>query len=251
MVSKFYAIKDGKSVKTATVVSTGFALIIGCGAYFIGSLARLILTAADNVPMTAAGGVDFDAIIPTMLVTALGDVNLFTTIILAVILLLLLSASMSTLASVVLTSASAISVDLIPVVKKDYHPKHQMGLTRGLCLLFVVLSFLFATMNISIIVNIMSFSWGVVSGCFIGPYIWGVYSKRITKAGAWSGMICGLLAVGIPTAVISIIDGFPAAAALAPEMGVFAMALSIIVTPVVSIFTKQFDKKHLETVFKA
>ncbi|HIU48271.1 MAG TPA: sodium:solute symporter [Candidatus Avimonoglobus intestinipullorum] len=251
MVSKFYAIKDGKSVKTATVVSTGFALIIGCGAYFIGSLARLILTAADNVPMTAAGGVDFDAVIPTMLVTALGDVNLFTTIILAVILLLLLSASMSTLASVVLTSASAISVDLIPVVKKDYHPKHQMGLTRGLCLLFVVLSFLFATMNISIIVNIMSFSWGVVSGCFIGPYIWGIYSKRITKAGAWSGMICGLLAVGIPTAVISIIDGFPAAAALAPEMGVFAMALSIIVTPVVSAFTKKFDKKHLETVFKA
>ena len=247
MVSKYYAIKDERSIKKATVVSTGFALLIGCGAYFIGSLARLILNG--NVPMTAAGDINFDAIIPNMLVTALGDANIITTIILAVILLLLLSASMSTLASVVLTSASAISVDLVPVVKKNYKASHQMALTRGLCLLFVALSFLFATMNISIIVNIMSFSWGVVSGCFIGPYIWGIYSKKVTKAGAWAGMISGLFAVGIPTLMISLSSGFPAAAAKAPEMGVSAMALSIVVVPVVSAFTKKFDEKHIASVF--
>ena len=124
-----------------------------------------------------------------------------------------------------------------------------MALTRGLCLLFVALSFLFATMNISIIVNIMSFSWGVVSGCFIGPYIWGIYSKKVTKAGAWAGMLSGLLAVGIPTLVISLSSGFPAAAAKAPEMGVSAMALSIVVVPVVSGFTKKFDEKHITSVF--
>ncbi len=248
MVSKYYAIKDERSIKKATVVSTGFALLIGCGAYFIGSLARLIL--AGNVPMTVAGEINYDAIVPNMLVTALGDANIITTIILAVILLLLLSASMSTLASVVLTSASAISVDLVPVVKKDYKPAHQMTLTRSLCLLFVALSFLFATMNISIIVNIMSFSWGVVSGCFVGPYIWGIYWKRVTKAGAWAGMVSGLLAVGIPTLVISLSAGFPQAAAKAPEMGVFAMVLSIIVVPVVSLFTKKFDQAHLAAVFQ-
>ncbi len=244
MVSKYYAIKDQKSIKTATVVSTLFALVIGCGAYFIGSLSRLVL--GNQLP---EGG--FDYVIPNMLVTALGDANILTTIILAVILLLLLSASMSTLASVVLSSASAVSVDLVPVVKKNYKAKHQMLLTRCLCLLFVALSFVFATMNISIIVNIMSFSWGVVSGCFIGPYIWGIYSKRTTRAGAWAGMVCGLLTVGIPTVVMSLTNGFASAAAIAPELGVLAMAVSIVIVPVVSAFTKKFDAQYLNTVFKA
>lgn len=244
MVSKYYAIKDQKSIKTATVVSTLFALVIGCGAYFIGSLSRLIL--GNQLP---EGG--FDYVIPNMLVTALGDANLLTTIILAVILLLLLSASMSTLASVVLSSASAVSVDLVPVVKKNYKAKHQMLLTRSLCLIFVALSFVFATMNISIIVNIMSFSWGVVSGCFIGPYVWGIYSRRTTRAGAWAGMICGLLTVGIPTIVMSVTGGFASAAAVAPELGVAAMAVSLAAVPAVSLFTKKFDTQHLQTVFKA
>lgn len=243
MVNKYYAIKDERAIKTATVVSTVFALIIGCGAYFVGSLSRLVL--GNTLP--AAG---YDAVIPSMLLRALGDSNVFTTIILAIILLLLLSASMSTLSSIVLTSSSAISVDLVPVVKKDYKPAHQMLLTRGLCLLFVVLSYVFATMNISIIVNIMSFSWGVVSGCFIGPYLWGIYSKRITKAGAYAGMVCGLLTVGIPTLVMSLTNGFAFAAGKAPEMGVCAMAVSVIAVPVVSMFTKQFSQKHIETVFE-
>ncbi len=243
MVSKYYAIKDVKSIKQATVISTLFAAIIGCGAYFIGSLARLILN--NQLP---EGG--YDSVIPQMLLIGLGDANVLTTIILAVILLLLLSASMSTLASVVLTSASAISVDLVPVVHKNYKKEKQMGLTRILCFIFVGLSYLFATMNIAIIVSIMSFSWGVVSGCFIGPYIWGIYSKKTTRAGAWAGMIGGLLTVAVPTIIMSILYGFDTASSYSPQMGVAAMAVSIIIVPIVSGFTKRFETKHIESVFK-
>lgn len=132
MVSKYYAVKDIKSIHKATVISTVFALIIGAGAYFVGSLSRLVLN--NQLP---EGGVD--AVIPNTLLTALGDPNIVTTIILAVILILLLSASMSTLSSIVLSSASAISVDLIPAVNKNYSGKNQMILTRALCLLFVAL----------------------------------------------------------------------------------------------------------------
>ena len=49
--------------------------------------------------------------------------------------------------------------------------------------------------------------------------------------------------------MISLSSGFPAAAAKAPEMGVSAMALSIVVVPVVSAFTKKFDEKHIASVF--
>lgn len=253
MVSKYYAIKDTKSIKTATIVSTAFAMIIGCGAYFIGSLSRLVL--GNKLP---EGGVD--AVIPNTLLTALGDPNILTTIILAVILILLLSASMSTLSSVVLTSASAISVDLVPTVKKNYNQKNQMLLTRGLCLLFVALSYMFATMNITIIVNIMSFSWGVVSGCFIGPYVWGIYSKKTTKAGAWAGMVAGFLVVAVTTIVLTsqamgadgtaFAEAFKAASKKAPEMGVAAMAVSLVIVPVVSAFTKKLDSSFVDKCFK-
>ena len=250
MVGKFYAIKDTKSIKTATVVSTIFAFIIGCGAYFVGSMSRLVLN--NQLP---SGG--HDAVIPTLLTTALGG-NLFTIIILAVILLLLLSASMSTLSSVVLTSASAVSVDLMPSIVKNYSEKKQMYVTRGLCFLFVALSYIFATQDIAIIVNIMSFSWGIVSGAFIGPYIWGLYSKKTTKAGAFAGMIAGLGVVIISTIVITlcgICDGhslavaFKAASSKAPEMGCAAMAVSVIAVPVVSSFTKKFSNEHIEKCF--
>lgn len=249
MVSKYYAIKDEQSIKTATVVSTLFALLIGCGAYFIGALSRLIL----NNQLPAAG---HDSVIPSVLIQSLSG-NIGTTIILAIILLLLLSASMSTLSSVVLSSASAVSIDLVPSIKKNYTPKQQMILTRILCFVFVGLSFVFAVQNITIIVNIMSFSWGIVSGCFIGPYVWGIYSKKITKAGAWSGMIFGFLTVAISTLVITImnLDGnsmyaaFQIASAKAPEMGVAAMAVSLAVVPIVSMFTKKYDSVYIDKVF--
>lgn len=245
MIQKYYAIKDVKSIKQATVISTVFALIIGCGAYFAGSLSRLILN--NQLP---EGGVD--NVIPTTLLTALGDSNIFTTVILAVLLILLLSASMSTLSSIVLTSSSAISVDLMPeITKKQPKEQNQVIITRILCLVFVALSYVFATMNISIIVNIMSFSWGIVSGTFIGPYIIGIYSKKTTKTGAWAGMICGFLTVMLPTIILAAQGGNIAAAAkFAPQMGVAAMAVSIIVTPIVSAFTKKFDSSFIESVFK-
>ena len=87
----------------------------------------------------------------------------------------------------------------------------------------------------------MSFSWGVVSGCFIGPYIWGLFSRKITKAGAFAGILSGLITVGSATLVISLNSGFSAAAAKSPEMGVSAMAFSMIIVPLVSAFTKNTE----------
>ncbi len=232
MVSKYYAIKDERSIKTATVVATAFCFLIGVGAYLTGALGRIFL--ANRLP---EGGVDY--VVPNTLLAALGDVNLFTTAILAIMLLLLLSASMSTLSAIVLSSSSAISVDLLPVVKPDYDKKKQMMLTRALCLLFILLSFLFAIGNISFIVNIMSFSWGVVAGCFIGPFIWGVCAKWITKAGAWCGLLSGTCVVGVLTLIQTLAGGFKSAIGNAPIYGVTAMAVSLIITPLVSVVTRK------------
>ena len=242
MIGKFYAIKDTAAIKRGTIISTIFCIVIGCGAYLIGSTSRLILGG-----VLPEGGVD--SVIPTVLMQVLGG-GTAGIILLAVIMILLLSASMSTLEAVVLTSASAVAVDLIPAVrKKETKPETQMLLTRLLCLAFVACSFIFATQNIPIIVSLMSFSWGIVSGCFIGPYIWGLFSKKITKIGAYSGVLSGLLVVGLSTLVISLNSGFSAAAAKSPEMGVAAMAVSMVIVPLVSAFTKNKDAERVEEIF--
>ena len=237
MIGKFYAIKDTAAIKRGTIISTIFCVVIGCGAYLIGSTSRLIL--GGQLP---EGGID--AVIPTLLMEVLGG-GQFGLVLLAIIMVLLLSASMSTLQSVVLTSASAVAVDLIPsVTGKVAKSDDQMLLTRLFCLAFVACSFIFATQNIPIIVNLMSFSWGVVSGCFIGPYIWGLFSKKITKAGAFAGVLSGLIIVGGATLVITLNSGFAAAAACSPEMGVSAMAVSLVVVPLVSAVTKNSEAEN-------
>ena len=96
----------------------------------------------------------------------------------------------------------------------------------------------------------MSFSWGLVSGCFIGPYIWGLFSKKITKIGAYAGIVSGLLTVGGATLVITLTNSFSAAAAKSPEMGVSAMAVSMIVVPVVSLLTKNKDTARVDKIFE-
>jgi SSS family solute:Na+ symporter/sodium/proline symporter len=252
MVNKFYAIKDEASIRRGTVVSTVFALIISVGAYYGGSLGRLIL--GNQLPKAG-----YDSVVPTMLINAFGG-NLGGNILLSLILLLLLSASMSTLAAIVLTSASAISVDLLLVVRPKPDSKKQMFIMRTLCFLFVALSFVFATTNFAIIVSIMSYSWGIVAGSFIGPFVWGLFSKKVTKAGAWSGMIGGITTVVVMTLVgiftsPALKDGFyaafKAASANSPTFGVTAMAVSLVLVPVVSMFTRKFDDEHITKVFSS
>ncbi len=247
MVHKYYAIKDESSIKTATIVSTVFAVFISVGAYFTGSLSRLFVAADANGAPAVEGG--FDNVIPSLLMKALTH-NVFSTIVLSVILLLLLSASMSTLSSIVLSSSSAISVDLVKEINPQIHPRSQVILMRVLCLVFIAMSFIFATANISFIVNLMSFSWGIVAGSFIGPFLWGLYSKNITKAGAWAGMLSGLVVVGGLIIIYSSTAGFAVAKSMSPIFGVSAMAISFIIVPIVSSFTKKFSDEHNHRVFQ-
>jgi Na+/pantothenate symporter len=235
MVHKYYAIKDERSINSATIISTIFAVIIGCGAYLVGTMGRLFIAAGpDGMPAIEGG---YDNVVPTILMRALSD-GILPIIVLCVIMLLLLSASMSTLSSLVLSSSSAVTLDLIGSLKPKLSEKARILTLRWFCVVFVAASFLFATMNISFIVNLMSFSWGVVAGAFIGPFLWGLYGKKfVTKAGAWAGLIGGPATVGILLSVNIALSGFDAAKGLAPTFGVTAMAVSVVIVPLVSLLT--------------
>ncbi|MBC8539173.1 sodium/solute symporter [Christensenellaceae bacterium NSJ-63] len=237
MLHKFYAIRDEKAIRRGTVISTLFALVIAGGTYFIGIFGTLF--SGGQVPIDAAtGAANADLIMPTMIHAALPEA------LLGVIVVLVLAASMSTLSSLVLVSSSTISMDLVKgVIKKDMSSKKTLLLMRVMCAVFVLVSLVIALDKNNAILTLMSFSWGAISGSFLAPFLLGVRWKKITRAGAWAGMLCGLgttvilaLAWGLDTSKSTIIASI-------------SMAVSMLATVFVSLGTKKFSKEHVEEVF--
>lgn len=235
MVQKFYAIKSEASIKPAIIISTLFAFIISLGAYFTGGLSRLMFTA---LPVDPATGIATpDMIMPVVINTYLPEIAA------ALILLLVLSASMSTLASLVLVSSSAIAIDLYKTVKPKQTSGEGIFLFRLLCLIFICLSLLIALLKPAIILSLMGISWGVVAGFFLAPYLYGLFWRRATTAGAWaSGLVGFSIAVFFSFYYHLDSNAIPIVASA-------AMLISLVVLPVVSLFTRTLPKEHVSKVF--
>lgn len=227
MVQKFYGIETKEGVKRATVISTAFCALISCGAYFVGSLSRLFFT---QVPQDVSGKANYDLIIPQIL-------GRLPDILLAVILVLVLAASVSTLSGITLTSSSAVAMDfIVSVFKPDMDKKKTLLLTRVLCLLFIICSYLLATMK-SPILTLMAFSWGTICATLLPSYLLGLYWKRFNKTASIWSMGAGLLT----SLGLAVFSGFQSGNA--PLFGIIATAVSFLVCFVVTVATKPHDDK--------
>lgn len=237
MVQKFYAIKDVKMIKAASVITAIFALVIGLSAYATGVLSHVFFT-LDNIPKLANGSINYDQIIPALLTNQLPE------ILLAVIMLLVLSASMSTLSSLILVSSSAITIDLYKgYLNPKVSEKSSLIMIRVLSGLFIICSYVISKVQIGFIVTLMSLSWGVLAGSFMAPYILGLFWKGVTKAGAYAGFF-----VGMATAIILF---FVLGAAMSPLASSIAMIVPFVVVPVVSLLTPKLDPKIVSQAFDA
>ena len=235
MLHKFYTVKDEKAIK-GDRNSTLFSLIIGGSAYFTGFRAVML----DN----QMPGNNVDMIVPVMLENALPDV------LLGIIIVLMLSASMSTLSSLVLVSSSVISIDLVKgFIKPNIEEKKNVLLMRFFCFIFVVLSYFMAIWQNPTVVALMALSWGVISGMFIAPYLYGLLWKGTTRIGAWSGFFTGFAAMAIGLAIELPKVGFDMSKVFVPGLGAIAMLASLVVVPVVSLVTKKYSKAHISKVF--
>jgi SSS family transporter len=249
-VHKYYAIRDDKgAIMQGTLVSTLFALIIGFGAYFTGALSiffpETYLVGADNVIPTMIG-----LVIPTGLVGLLA--------------VLILSASMSTLSSVSLASASVIAVDIYKGKINPNASDKKVNITmKLLCLAFIVISVVLAILNekfqISAIAYLMGLSWGVLAGCFMGPFVLGLVWKKVTRPAVWASIIGSL----VLTVVLIFIFGYDQngwsvgfgkalkdGIGCSPMIGVICMAYSLIVTAVVSLCTRPPKQETVENAFE-
>jgi SSS family transporter len=237
MIQKFFAIKEVGKIKAATWISTLFALIIGCGAYGAGSVVHLFFKELPVDPITGKATVDL--LMPKLIASAVPE---FLGIL---IVLLILSASISTLSSLVLVSSSSLTMDLIkPRLAPNMTKAQEIFLLRLFCVVFIGLSFIIAYMKPVMILNLMALSWGTVAGVFLGPFLWGLFWMKTTRLGAWAGALGGL-ATSLGVALIS---GFNAA--YVPIGGAAAMLVSLILVPTVSLITQGFTKRHLVVVFR-
>lgn len=243
MISKFYSIKSEKSIRTGTIVSTAFAVIVAGGCYFLGGFGRIFMT-ADEV------GGQFDSIIPSMLQMINSDV------VIALVVMLVLAASMSTLSSLVLTSSSTLTLDFIaPLKKKTMSEKSKMRAMRIFLVFFILVSagiaIIQATSKVAFITDLMGISWGAMSGAFLGPFMLGLYWKKATKPAVWSSFIFSTL-INVTYMAFKLsgnIAVLPKVLQASSNVGVMAMLMSIVLVVAVSLFTKKPDKEKVDAMF--
>ncbi len=247
MVSKFYSITDERAIRRGTVISTVFAVVVAGGCYFLGGFGRLFVETAYD---PAKGRLAFDSIIPQML-AGLPEV------LMALVMLLVLSASMSTLASLVLTSSSTMTLDLIYRDKKSEAGEVASGqiddavaaqierrkvvVMRVLIVFFIVISLMIALKPPQFIAQLMGISWGALAGAFLAPFLYALYWKGVTRFAVWASF-----AWGVGLTVVNMLLGNP----MNPiNCGAIAMVGSLVVVPVASLLSPKLPKELVDKVF--
>ncbi len=238
MVQKFYAIKDEKAIQKGTIISTIFALVVAGGCYFLGGFGRLF---SDQIDVVANG---YDSVIPTMLQN-------LSPILIALVVILVLSASMSTLSSLVIASSSTLTIDFLKdQFIKNMSEKKQVLMIRILIVVFIAISSILALIqyksSITFIAQLMGISWGALAGSFLAPFLYSLYWKKTTKAACWASFIFGSGIMIVDMLVPSIL---PKIMQSPINCGAIAMLAGLIIVPVVSLFTPKPDPKLVEDAF--
>ena len=238
MVQKFYAIKDQSAIRKGTIISTLFALVVAGGSYFLGGFGRLF---SDQVDVAANG---YDSIVPTML-------SNLAPILIALVVILVLSASMSTLSSLVMASSSTITIDLVKDnMVKDMGEKKQVRLIRLLIVVFIAISSIIALIqyssSITFIAQLMGISWGALAGAFLAPFLFSLFWKRTTKQTCWACFIFGVGFMLLNMFGKAILPSFLQSPI---NCGAIAMLAGLVIVPVVSLLTPKPDPKDTEEKF--
>lgn len=238
MVQKFYAIKNEESIKKGTIISTIFALVVAGGCYFLGGFGRLF---SDQIDVAANG---YDSIIPTMLES-------LSPALIALVVILVLSASMSTLSSLVIASSSTLTIDFLKDnFIKNMEEKKQVLLIRGLIVVFIAISAILALIqyksSVTFIAQLMGISWGALAGAFLAPFLYALYWKKTTAASCWVSFIFG---AGIMLVDMFVPSCLPEIMRSPINCGAIAMMAGLVIVPVVSLVTPKPDKKLVEDSF--
>ena len=238
MVGKFYAVTDEDAIKKGTVISTIFAFVIAGGCYFLGGFARLY---AGRIDLAADG---YDAIIPAM-------ISDLSPLLIGVVVILVLSASVSTLSSLVLTSASTLTLDFIKeLFNRSMKQKTQLLLIRLMVVVFIVISGVLAVIqyrsNVTFIAQLMGVSWGALAGAFLAPFLYSLYGRWVSRSAVAVSFAFG---VGMMLWNLLARSSLPVLLQSPLNCGAFTMLAGLLLVPAVSAVSRKLPSAFTENIF--
>ena len=137
---------------------------------------------------------------------------------------------------------------------------------QGLIMLVGIVAVIAAAIAILVVTNkemasklyisdLMGISWGALAGCFLAPFLYGLYWKKVTKAAVWVSFATGLgitLTQFVLNAVCKITFEYPVLAYFCGSSinaGMLAMAVGLLLVPVVSLLTQKTRPEGTEEIF--
>ena len=228
-MTRYYSMRDERTVKQAIGVSIGFQFIIGMAVLWIGLLTRVLFP---NLPSQdqASSVMAFEVLPP--LVGAL-------------LIVAMLSAIMSTVNSILLVTGASVAHDLYG---KFFRPKstqfHLVMVNRVSILLLALIPLYFALQKYGDVQAIVVEQTKFIASFFFIPVVIGLNWRRGTAAGAVTSMLGGFMACLIWEFTGQ--RGFASHGIDAVEVGV---ATSLVLFVGVSRFTRPVPKKNLEIFF--
>ena len=170
-----------------------------------------------------------------------------------------LAAALSTAAGLLLVISTSISHDLIKnVIARDTSEKKELTYARIAAGFAVLLAGYFGINPPGFVAQVVAFAFGLAAASFFPAIIMGIFSKRINKEGAISGMIVGLLFTAGYIIYFKGVFFAPFAEnipdnwlfRISPEgIGTVGMLLNFIVTFVVSRFTSE-PPQHIQDMIE-
>ena len=129
----------------------------------------------------------------------------------------------------------------------------SIALSAFIAILLVVNSELAGRLYIS---DLMVISWGALAGCFLAPFLYGLFWKKVTPAAVWASFATGLgimLTEFVLTSVLKITFSNPFMNYFfnsAINAGMLAMLVGLVVVPVVSLLTRKSAPKDVDAMFE-
>jgi cation/acetate symporter len=169
-----------------------------------------------------------------------------------------LAAALSTAAGLLLVISTSISHDLIKKqLKPDISDKAELMWARISIFIAIVVAGLFGIYPPGFVAAVVALAFGLAAASFFPAIILGIFDKRMNKEGAISGMIVGITLmlfymIRFKTGLIGVLEPLPSNKwwfGTSPEgFGTIAMICNVVVSFVVSRFTKAPPKEVVEIV---
>lgn len=260
---RFMTVRSDRELNRAIPIGGLFILMMTGVAFLVGALSNVLFwQKSGEIAAVAAGGMD--NVIPTFL-------NTFTQPwFVTAFLVMMMAAGMSTISSQFHTMGTAVGRDIFTPSEKS--PKKGLVASRiGVLIAIVVtviLSYVLPQIWDGAIAIATGLFFGLCGAAFLPMYFGALYSKKLTKTAAVSGMVSGFAASLIwmilfhkkeaaVFGLVSAITGGEAQTVVGNPIVMFldplfiALTISIIVTLVVQAFSKKkLPDEHVEKCFE-